>query len=121
MSPLSACVACIGLAGLLHAPLAAAQTSPAQQRFDQQVALCNRADLPAPQREACIRDAGRTLDQASGGSPPPLVPRTSADGRAEVMAPADAPAPPSGPQFVPSPDGRAVLGVPPSGDRLDKP
>lgn len=111
----------LGLALLPSTSWVWAQPSPAQQRFDQQVALCNRADLPAPQREACIRDAGQQLDRSSGGSPPALVPQTSADGRAQVMAPVGAPPPPSGPQFVPSPDGRAVLGVPPAGDRLDKP
>ncbi|WP_225781764.1 hypothetical protein [Xenophilus sp. Marseille-Q4582] len=110
-----------GAALLLWAAAAGAQPSLAQQRFDEQVSLCNRAGLPAPQRQACIRDAGRQLDRASGGSPPPLVPRTSADGRAEVMAPPGAPPPPSGPQFVPSPDGRALLGVPPAGDRLERP
>ncbi|RYF82260.1 MAG: hypothetical protein EOO29_07690 [Comamonadaceae bacterium] len=112
---------CASLALLLSAATAQAQPSTAQQRYDTQVAQCNRAGLPAPQREACLRDAGRQLDSANGGAPPALVPRTSADGRAEVMAPPGAPAPPSGPQFVPSPDGRAVLGVPPSGDRLERP
>lgn len=113
--------ACVGLALLLSAAAASAQPSPAQQRFDQQVAGCNRAELPAPQREACVRNAGQQLDRSSGGAPPPLVPQTSADGRAEVMAPAGAPPPSSGSQFVPSADGRAVLGVPPAGDRLEKP
>lgn len=112
---------CAGLALLLPATAASAPPSPAQQQFDQQVSLCNRSGLPAPQREACIRNAGQHLDRSSGGAPPPLVPQTSADGRAEVMAPAGAPAPPSGPQFVPSPDDRAVWGMPPAGDRLDKP
>ena len=112
---------CASLALLLAATTPQAQPSPAQQRYDAQVAQCNRAGLPAPQREACLRDAGRQLDSANGGAPPALVPRTSADGRAEVMAPPGAPPPPSGPQFVPSPDGRAVLGVPPAGDRLVRP
>ena len=112
---------CASLALLLSAAAAQAQPSPAQQRYDSEVGQCNRAGLPAPQREACLRDAGRQLDGASGSIPPALVPQTSADGRAEVMAPAGAPPPPSGPQFVPSPDGRAVLGVPPTGDRIERP
>ncbi|RYF66723.1 MAG: hypothetical protein EOO29_38255 [Comamonadaceae bacterium] len=112
---------CATVALFVLAATAHAQPSSAQQRYDSQVAQCNRAGLPAPQREACLRDAGRQLDSTNGGVPPALVPRTSADGRAEVMAPPGAPPPASGPQFVTSPDGRAVLGVPPGSDRLERP
>lgn len=113
------------LLGPLAAPAAQAQVgTPQQQQYEQQIARCNRAGLPAPQREACVRGAGQQLDRATSGGAPLQVPQRSADGRAEVMAPPRAPGapmPPSGPQFVPSPDGRAVLGVPPPGDRLERP
>ncbi|MDA7417535.1 hypothetical protein PGB34_14295 [Xenophilus arseniciresistens] len=117
--------AALALLPVLATPTARAQVgTAAQQRYEQQIARCNRAGLPAPQRQACVRGAGQQLDRATSGGAPLQAPQRSADGRAEVMAPPrppSAPMPPSGPQFVPSPDGRAVLGLPPPGDRLERP
>jgi hypothetical protein len=93
----------------------------AQQRYDRQIARCNNGQLPAPQREACVRDAGRILDGANGGAPPSQSPQPSSDGRAIVMTPQGAPPPPSGSDYVTSPDGRAVTAVPPPGDRIVRP
>lgn len=110
--------------GLLSAGAAMAQvgTAPAaQERYDRQIAQCNSPGRPAPQREACVRAAGRMLDRANGGVPPEPVPQPSADGRAIVMTPPGAPPPPSASDYVTSPDGRAVIAVPPPGDRIVRP
>ena len=60
----------------------------AQQRYDAEVAACNRGNLPAPSREACVRAAGTALDRALGG-PPTEAAMPSADGRATIVVPAD--------------------------------
>jgi len=108
------------LAGLLVAagPAAAQQAAPGlpagatpQARYEHQIAVCNSGQLPAPQRDACVRDAGRLLDNRLGGPPEP-VPQTSPDGQSTVISPPNQPVPSGDPTFVTSPDGRAVIGVP---------
>ena len=109
------------LAGLLAAASGAgAQTAAdlqqAQQVFQQQVAACNGGQLPAPQREACVRDAGAALDQVrnasgSAGSAGSVTSRT-ADGRATVVTPAGAAVPGGGSDTVRSGDRRSTVVLP---------
>jgi hypothetical protein len=111
----------LALAGLLAAASGAgAQTSAdlqqAQQAFEKQLAACNSGQLPAPQREACVRDAGAALDQAraatgNAGSAGNVTSRT-ADGRATVVTPAGAPVPGGGSDTVRSSDRRSTVVLP---------
>ncbi|MDB5895318.1 MAG: hypothetical protein JWQ88_2849 [Rhodoferax sp.] len=92
----------------------------AQQAYEKQVAACNAGNLPAPAREACVRNAGNALDRARGG-PPVGVPIATPDGRATVIAPEGSVAPladPVPPSLAPppgsagtvtTPDGRATI------------
>ena len=99
---------------LLTLSVAAAAQAPAltpQQRYEQQIAHCNSGQLPEPVRNACIRDAGLTLDKARGG-PPGNVTSTSEDGRATIVSPADLPPPSSGSDEITSPDGRSTIVLP---------
>ena len=84
-------------AGLLVAGFGAgAQTAndlqQAQERHARQLAVCNSGKLPAPEREACVRDAGAALDRARGGPPANITTRTP-DRRATVVTPAGEPVP----------------------------
>ena len=84
-------------AGLLAAGFGAgAQTATdlqqAQERHARQLAVCNSGKLPAPEREACVRDAGAALDRVRGGPPANVTTRTP-DGRATVVTPAGEPVP----------------------------
>ncbi|RYX89889.1 MAG: hypothetical protein EOO28_31400 [Comamonadaceae bacterium] len=88
----------------------------AQATYNRTVTACNTANLPAPQREACVRDAGAALDRARGGPPTP-VQATSTDGRATVMTPQVTVSPGSAIQTPPtdvrtSTDGRATIVLP---------
>jgi CHASE3 domain sensor protein len=96
--------------GLMAAGVSAvgAQPSATQQRYEQQVARCNDGTLPAPSREACIRAAGNSLDNASGG-PPAEAAVPSRDGRATVVAPEGTTPSSGGAGTVPSRDGRALI------------
>lgn len=114
-------LACLVLAASGSVLAQGAGGDSAQQRYERQIARCNNGQWPAPQRESCVRDAGRLLDSANGGMPPPQTPQPSSDGRAIVMTPQGAPPPPSGSDYVTSPDGRAVTAVPPPGDRIVRP
>jgi hypothetical protein len=100
---------------LLAAASAGAQPSSglatAQQRYDRAIAACNNGSLPAPAREACVRDAGRMLDRARGG-PPTDVAAPSPDGRATIVSPAGAALPSSGSDATTSRDGRATIVLP---------
>ena len=78
-------------AALATAFAATAQTATdlqqAQERHQRQLAVCNSGKLPAPEREACVRDAGAALDRARGGPPANVTTRTP-DRRATVVTPA---------------------------------
>jgi hypothetical protein len=99
-----------GLAAASSATAQQAQVPDAQHRYEREIAACNRGNLPAPAREACIRAAGNALDRARGG-PPVEVPQPSADGRATIVAPPGA-APSSGSEATTSSDGRATIVLP---------
>lgn len=64
----------------------------AQERHERQLAVCNSGKLPAPERDACVRDAGAALDRARGGPPANITTRTP-DRRATVVTPAGEPVP----------------------------
>ena len=83
----------------------------AQQRYDAEVAACNRGNLPAPSRDACVRAAGRALDGVLGG-PPAATPTPSADGRATVVAPVGSATPPAASDTMTTRDGRATIVLP---------
>lgn len=88
-----------------------ADPTVAAQRYEQQLAACNSGSLPAPAREACIRNAGSALDRARGG-PPADTEMTTPDGRATVVAPAGAVPPVSASDTRTSGDGRATIVLP---------
>jgi hypothetical protein len=110
------------LGAVVCAPLASAQngTPDPQARYDREIARCNRGTMPAPAREACVRQAGLAFDKATGGITGTRE-TTSPDGRATVMEPSTgasgtaqstnarprvvSPAPP----LVTTPDGRATV------------
>jgi len=82
---------------LLSAALGASAQTPtdlqqAQERHERQLAVCNSGKLPAPERDACVRDAGIALDRARGGPPANVTTRTP-DRRATVVTPEGAPVP----------------------------
>ena len=93
-----------------------ADQATVQQRYDRAVADCNDANLPRPERDACVRDAGRALDRACRGLAPD-VDVVSPDGRSTVIIPDDAPPPQGKDQTVISPDGRSTIVLPAGGDR----
>lgn len=106
-----ACFACV--VALAQTPNDLVQ---AQATYNRTVTACNTANLPAPQREACVRDAGTALDRARGGPPTP-VQATSTDGRATLMTPQVTISPSSVIQTPTtdvrtSTDGRATIVVP---------
>jgi len=93
MSPINFLHACHALAAAVLAcavlPAAGqvpAELAAAQARYEREVAVCNNSNLPAPQRDQCVRAAGAALDSARGGPPVP-VEATTPDGRATVMSP----------------------------------
>jgi hypothetical protein len=110
------------LGAAVWAPLASAQSGTAdpKARYDRDIARCNRGTLPAPAREACIRQAGLAFDKATGGITGTRE-TTSPDGRATVMEPSTGSANPGGstgfgprtvspaPPLVTTPDGRATV------------
>jgi hypothetical protein len=102
---------------LLAAAASTASAQPydaAQQRYDQTIARCNSANLPRPQRNACIRDAGIALARARGGQPTGS-PDTIPDSRSTVIGPSGtARSGADSDSTYTSRDGRAVI-VPPAG------
>jgi len=100
--------------------LVAAAQSPApltpQQRYERQLAYCNSGQMPDPQRNACVRDAGRLLDNSLGGTPRNEV-TTSGDGRATIVSPAGLPPPDSGSDAITSGDGRSTIVLPANQER----
>lgn len=99
-------------AGLAAMSLAQAQPSPARERYERQLSFCNTGNLSGPERQGCIRAAGREFDNAGGGAPSE-TPRTTQDGRATVVTPEGARLPASGDTPTPTSDGRALV-VPPA-------
>jgi len=100
------------LAGALGASAQAANDlAQAQADFNRQVATCNSGKLPAPERDACIRDAGAALDAARGG-PASTVTRRTPDGRATVVVPDGKPVPSGGTDRMRSDDGRSTVILP---------
>ncbi|KQP22800.1 hypothetical protein [Pseudorhodoferax sp. Leaf267] len=96
---------------LIAMPLAVAQPAPspaeqARQIYQSDLATCNSGQLPAPLREACVREAGARFDRARGGVPGDTTVETP-DGRATVVVPQGAPTPPTSSDVSPTPDGRA--------------
>ena len=85
----------------------------ASQRYERRVDACNMSTMPAPAREACLRDAGLAMDAARGGAPT-TVEMESTDGRATIIAPAGSRTPLSGSGTRTIDDGRATL-VEPAG------
>jgi len=100
-------------AACLHAQTSDEAVAAAQRQYETDIASCNTGSLPAPMREACVRNAGLRLDRARGG-PPADATVTSTDGRATVITPEGSTPPVSGSDPVTSRDGRANV-VPPSG------
>lgn len=103
----------IAALGALAASGAWAQSTDAaaQERYQRALAICNDGSLPAPERNSCVRMAGRQLDRTNGG-PPVDTPMATPDGRATVVAPVGS-QPPSDADATTSRDGRATI-VPPS-------
>ena len=96
-----------------------AQSAAAQRRYEQQIAVCNSGNLPRPERDACVRDAGNALDQARGSGSSQDIDQTSPDGRSTVII-QDGSAPPADDSdTVTSPDGRSTIVLPAGGSRPD--
>jgi hypothetical protein len=93
------------------ATLAGAQTDAAQQRYDSLIARCNDGTMARPERDACVRDAGLSLEQARWGSSG----QSQTEDRSTVVTPSGASreGTDSSTEYT-SPDGRAVI-VPPAG------
>ena len=70
--------------------------------------------MPAPARDACVRDAGLLLDRTLGG-PPPDAEMETPDGRATVIAPSGSITPRANSDTITSDDGRATIVVPADG------
>ncbi|MEB0057640.1 MULTISPECIES: hypothetical protein [unclassified Variovorax] len=101
--------------GAIAAPSAWAQSADAsaQERYQRALTVCNDGSLPAPERNGCVRMAGRQLDRTNGG-PPVNMPTTTPDGRATVVAPVGS-TPPNDDDTTTSRDGRATIVAPSDG------
>lgn len=101
----------LGIDGFAQQPPAPADRTQAQLRYESEIAACNRGNLPAPAREACVRSAGSALDSRLGG-PPTETAVPSSDGRATVVAPNGSVTPSAGSDTTTSSDGRATIVLP---------
>ncbi|RZL86492.1 MAG: hypothetical protein EOP82_29850 [Variovorax sp.] len=109
---------CIALAASAAAGAQTPDLDQAQRRYQRALDFCNSGNLPRPQRDACVRDAGRALDRARAGLPPDAeVDVTSPGGRATVVVPEGTPPPMSDSETVTSPDGRSTIVLPAGGGR----
>lgn len=88
----------------------AATAASAQRQYEVEIAVCNNANYPAPERKECIRDAGRRLDSLRGLPRP--KPEESADGRAIVVTPSITSSSLEGTTTSTTADGRATEVVP---------
>jgi hypothetical protein len=113
-------------AAIFVAASSASMAAPAQsaydpdaatQRYNQAIAYCNSGNLPRPARDACIRDAGRAMDQSQGGGVAPSIDVSSPGGRATVVIPDNAPLPRSDSTTITSPDGDSTIVLPADGSR----
>ncbi|MDM0035087.1 hypothetical protein QTI33_23335 [Variovorax sp. J22P271] len=114
-SPVHAVITCVALVASTAA-LAQSGLDAAQARYERTMAYCNGGNLPRPQRDACVRDAGMAWDRAQRGLPP-LEDVTSPGGRAVVVVPRGAPPPLSDSDTVTSPDGDSTIVLPADGSR----
>lgn len=96
-----------------------AQSAAAQRRYEAQIAICNSGNLPRPERDACVRDAGLALDQARGSGSSQYIDETSPDGRSTVVIQEGSPPPLDDSDTVTSPDGRATNVLPAGGSTPD--
>jgi hypothetical protein len=106
----------MGCNSMANAQSADAFSTPdvvAQQAYNADIASCNNAGYPAPQRESCVRDAGLRLDRFRGVPAVP-VPEATADGRAIVMTPSSASTSLRASTTTTTSDGRATVVVPAS-------
>ncbi|MDM0066131.1 hypothetical protein [Variovorax sp. J31P207] len=115
-SPMHAAISCVALAACTAAFAQSFDLDAARARYERTIAYCNDGHLPRPQRDACVRDAGMTLDQAQRGLRP-LDDVTSPGGRAIVVIPQGAPPPLSDSDTVTSPDGDSTIVLPADGSR----
>ena len=101
--------------GMTPASAQTGQPDP-KARYEREIARCNRGNMPAPEREACVRQAGLAFDKATGGITGSRE-TTSPDGRATVMEPSTGTSEPSGSRrstaspspLTTTPDGRATV------------
>lgn len=100
-----------GIVLLLSGVASAQPVEAARQRYDAEIARCNSGALAAPARDACVRSAGLALDKARGG-PPVEVLKETANGRAAVVTPINAPPPATDSTTRTSDDGRATIVLP---------
>ena len=110
--------AALAVVAATTAPAGAQTISPApsaavraEQQYNLDIAVCNNANFPAPQRASCIRDAGLRLDRQRG-VPAVAEPAATADGRATVMTPSTGSATLRGSTTTTTGDGRATVVVP---------
>lgn len=114
--PVHAAISCAALTASMPA-LAQYDPDVATQRYNRAVAYCNSGNLPRPARDACIRDAGRAMDQAQGGGVAPTIDVSSPGDRATVVIPDNAPLPRSDSTTITSPDGNSTIVLPADGSR----
>ncbi|MBO9647978.1 MAG: hypothetical protein J7605_05660 [Variovorax sp.] len=88
----------------------------AMARYERVIAACNSGNLPRPERDACIRDAGQALDRVRRGQST-ATDITTPDGRATVILPQTAPLPRSDSDMITSPDGDSTIVLPADGSR----
>ncbi|MEJ8856509.1 hypothetical protein WKW79_18175 [Variovorax robiniae] len=103
----------LALLALAVSTASAQPSEAARQRYEQTIAQCNSGNLPRPERNACIRDAGEALARAGGGQV--TNPDTIPDSRSTVIGPDGTPRPADDSDSTyTTRDGRAVV-VPPAG------
>lgn len=85
-----------------------ASATRAQQQYELDIAVCNTGGFPAPQREACIREAGQRLDRARQPTTQGST-MESVDGRATVVVDPGGSSALRGGALATTPDGRATV------------
>ena len=113
-----ALIAVLGTVAATTVPASAQTANPgtdaavyARQQYEVDLAICNSAGSPAPQRALCVRDAGQRFDLLRG-TPAPAEAAETADGRATVMAPSTGSSSLRGSTTTTTSDGRATVVVP---------